>query len=678
MRSPHRLPVLAAALALGALLPSASAFAFQETVMVSMRDGVQLATEVFRPDGAVTPRPVILRRTPYGRAMDSNTVNALLFYGFNVVSQDVRGRGGSGGVFVPFMDDHNDGPDTLAWIAQQPFSNGSVGTYSASAEGIVQLMAAGEGPPALKCAHVGVATGDVYEGIMPGGAWRKELTTDWLVGLNEPAALALLRQHEASDSYWDPVRLTPAKRAKVKAPVFLYGGFFDIFSKDTAKAHRLLQQEADPSVRGDMFLVLGPWTHGGINTNVQGEVTFPADAAYQQLTNEFASWIAWCLMGSTRPSWQAVRYYRMKLSDDGRSATGQWLGTDTWPPASTATTFYVHDDLSLSTLPPRANGIASTLHSDPAAPIPSRGGGNLNTAAGPMDQASVDSLGGVLTATTLPASVEVTVAGDVTARVWAASSSTDADAIVRLSQVTPGGRVMMLADGVRRGRFVQSTDALQPLTPGQPAAFDIEVGPVAFVLPKGHALRLSIQATSSPRYEPNPGVGTPLAQNPAPVAYDLTVYRDPTHPSTVTLPIVSGSIPLPSGSDAGMPADATTVAPADGSLAALDDAGTPTTPDDGGGTSGPVDGGAPSSIDGALPPTGDGGAAIASDGGATEVADGSTSSGSDTGTVESTDSGSVEPTAPGGCGCSSAAGAWPALLVLGASLSLSIRVRRRR
>ncbi|HEY3445966.1 MAG TPA: CocE/NonD family hydrolase [Myxococcales bacterium] len=644
------LHVLPAALVLWLLAAPASAFV-QETYRVPMRDGVELATDVWRPDGAVTARPVILRRTPYGRAMDTGTINGLLYYGYTVVSQDVRGRGDSGGEFVPFMDDRLDGPDTIAWVAAQPFNNGKVGTYSASAEGIVQLLAAGEGPPALSCAHVGVSTGDVYEGIMPGGAWRKELTTDWLNGLGEPAALALLRSHEAADAYWDPVRLTPAKRAKVKAPIFLYGGFFDIFAKDTVKAHRLLQQEADPSVRGDMFLVFGPWTHGGTGSTVQGEVTFPADAAYQSAVADLAAWAGWCLQGGTRPSWQAVRYYRMRLSDDGRSATGTWLGADAWPPASTATPFYVHDDATLSTLPPR-NGVVGKLHSDPAAPIPSRGGGNLNTAAGPMDQASLDALGNVLTATTLPASEDVTLVGDVTARIWAASSSSDADAIVRLSQVTPSGRVMMLADGIRRGRFVAGTDAIRPMTPGQAVAFDIEVGPVSFVLPKGHSVRLSIQSTSSPRYEPNPGVATPLSENPTAVAYDLTVFRDSAHPSSVTLPVVSGTIPVPAGPDAGQP-DAAAPPPPDAEVAPTPDAGQPATGDAG-----------------QPPATADGGSIVSPDGGMPASADAAIAT--------SADSGALGPTVPAGCGCSTTGSALPTFLVFGAmAWSLSLRIRRR-
>ncbi|MBI5548256.1 MAG: CocE/NonD family hydrolase, partial [Deltaproteobacteria bacterium] len=326
--------------------------------------------------------------------------------------------------------------------------------------------------------------------------------------------------------------------------------FFDIFAKDTVKTHRLLQQGADPSARADMFLVFGAWTHGGIGETVQGEVSFPADAPYTALVADLAAFFGWCLKDGPRPDLPPVRYYRMRLGDDGRTANGEWLTAQAWPPPSTATTLYLHDDGSLSERAPVASETAAVLSSNPAQPIPSRGGGNLSTPAGPFDQGELDSRADVLTATTLPADQDVTLDGDVVARIHAASSTTDADVIVRLSQVTPSGRAMLLADGIRRGRFLGGSDAIRPLTPGTPALFEVEVGPVAFVLPRGHALRLSVQPSSSPRYEPNPGVAAALATNPGPQVHEVTLFRDPAMPSSVILPITTGSFPSPTGLDA--------------------------------------------------------------------------------------------------------------------------------
>jgi hypothetical protein len=203
----------------------------------------------------------------------------------------------------------------------------------------------------------------------------------------------------------------------------------------------------------------------------------------------------------------------------------------------------LRDDGSLQGSLPAADGIAADLPVDPATPIPSKGGGNLTTPAGPFDQAAVDALPGVLTARTPVATAPVQVEGNVRAIIWASSTTDDGDVVVRLSQVTPGGRILMLADGVRRGRFVAGTDVARPLVPGTPTRFDVDLGPVAFLLPPGHAIQVSVAGTSAPRYQPNPGTSAPLASDPALTASTLTIYRDAAHPSGLVLPVTAGILP---------------------------------------------------------------------------------------------------------------------------------------
>lgn len=545
------------------------------TVDVAMRDGVTLKTDVWTPAGATTPRPVLLRRTPYGRALDMGVATGLTNLGYVVVSQDVRGRGGSAGAFLPFFDDRVDGPDTMTWVAAQPWSNGRIGSWGGSAEGIVQLMALPEAPDALDCAFVVVATDDVYEGIYPGGAWRTELTTAWLQGLMAPDALAAWRAHEPMDAWWDPARLDAAERAMTDAKVILVGGFFDIFAVGTPRTHRALQAQVAPAARGDQFLLMGPWTHGGLGETQQGGVAFAAASRYDAYVTELVGFFDWCLKDGPRPAWEPVRYWMTRLADDGLSAGGEWRTAALWPPASTPATLHLHDDGFLRAGGPAAAGAAAALPVDPLAPVPSIGGGNLTTAAGPFDQAALDARADALAATTAPATADVELLGDVEATIWAASATTDVDVVVRLTQVTPDGKSILLADGIRRGRFVGGDDAIRPLTPNAAAEFRVTLGPVAFVLPAGHALRVAISGTSSPRYEPNPGTAAPLSSSPPSVATTLTVLRDAAHPSAVVLPVASGVLPEAPGGppDAGpLAADAAPGAP-DASGAGADGGG---------------------------------------------------------------------------------------------------------
>jgi predicted acyl esterase len=563
-------PLPWAAFLAAALAPALAAA--QETVRLPMRDGTELVTDVWKPDASGTPRATLLRRTPYGRAMDDGLRTAILLNGYNVVSQDVRGRGGSAGEYIPFRDDAHDGYDTIDWIADQPWSTGRVGTFSASAEGIVQLMAAGEGHPAHRCAHVGVATGDVYEGMNPGGTWRKELTSAWLEALGEPEALQYLREHEALDADWDPMRLDATERARVAIPILMYGGYYDIFNYSTVHTYRLLRDEAAVDARDDQFLVYGPWTHGGILDTRQGAYGFPADSAYESYNEDFLALFDWCLRDGPRPAWASVRYYVMRLADEELTATGEWRTADTWPPPSTAVTTYLHDDGSLSDAPPAADGAAAEIPVDPARPVPARGGGSFSATSmpGPWGTADIDERDDVLTVNTPLATEDVELIGNVTARIWAASATTDVDVIVRLNDVTPGDRSIVLTDGALRGRYVRGLDAIRPLEPGVPTQFDVTIGPLSMILPAGHALRVVVSGTANPRYEPNPNVAEPIAGDPTPVATTLTVYRDEAHPSSVTLPVARGTLP---GTDADADGDGDADAGADGDADVGGDAG---------------------------------------------------------------------------------------------------------
>lgn len=511
-------------------LVTSSALA-QTSTVVTAKDGTKLATTVWMPPNAGTAkRPSILRRTPYGRTTEPPLLAQLLQAGVVVVAQDVRGRYESGGDFFPFLDDGADGADAIAWITSQPWSNGVVASYGASADGITQLMALREGPPALKCALPAVATDDLYEAFYPGGAWRTELGTNWMTALGEPEGLRAYLNHEARDSYWERGAPSPSKSARIKATVRLVTGFYDIFAPSISPMFRRLQEASDPSVRGEHTLIIGPWTHGGLGTKTEGDVTYPDDAVYTNNAIDTATYLAWCVLGTAKPTFPAVRYYLTEFGGDGISAKGEWRDGAKWPPLPvTSAPMYLQGDGSLTT---QASAAAEPAHVpfDSASPLASVGGGNLTTPAGPRDQRAVDANPGVVTFTTKPAEAPVDLVGDPTATIWAASSTSDADVVVRIEVVTQNGPSLLVTDGIRRGRFREGYEAPKPLTPNVAAPFEVPLGPMAIRLAKGQSLRVAVSASSAPRYSVNPGKGT------------LSIYRDGAHASVVTLPLTQGSL----------------------------------------------------------------------------------------------------------------------------------------
>jgi hypothetical protein len=125
--------------------PPRYSFAIEKNAMVSMRDGVRLATDLYRPEGAGEKLPVVLIRTPYNKSGPYYVTQPAQFFagqGYLVAAQDIRGKFESEGEFAVQMEDAEDGYDTIDWIARRPWSNGKVGTYGCSYMGEVQLLAA--------------------------------------------------------------------------------------------------------------------------------------------------------------------------------------------------------------------------------------------------------------------------------------------------------------------------------------------------------------------------------------------------------------------------------------------------------------------------------------------------------------------------------------------------------
>ena len=151
---------------------------------VPARDGVELATDVYRPD-TNEPVPVLVQRLPYNKELFtlvnfSVDVQRVVQAGYAVVVQDTRGRYASGGTFNPFFDEPNDGADTIAWAAQQPWATGKVGMIGGSYFGATQWLAATAAPPALQAIAPYVTAADYHEGwTYQGGAFELGFNLHW-------------------------------------------------------------------------------------------------------------------------------------------------------------------------------------------------------------------------------------------------------------------------------------------------------------------------------------------------------------------------------------------------------------------------------------------------------------------------------------------------------------------
>jgi hypothetical protein len=535
------------------LLPAAAFGQAQVTTeLVPMRDGVRLATDVYLgPDWE--PGPVLLVRTTYDKDDLADLGHALAGYGmFWMVIQDTRGRFASEGVDTVFRDDATDGADTLAWLLQQPWCDGRVGTLGASALGITQYLLAGQGPEGLTCQWADVATPDLYTHAMfQGCVFRKALVENWLAGQGSLHMLPELVAHPLLDAFWDPVRLE-GRYPNVDWPAVHLGGFYDVFLQGTIEAFQRFSAEGGPGARGTQRLVLGPWTHGRFFNRRQGELSYPANAAWNegQYLSAQLDWFNWCLKGfdTAAASWPPVRYYLMGAVDDPQAPGNEWREAPSWPPpGSGEQLWYLGPGGRLSPDGPPGEAGETAFPSDPADPVPTVCGANLTIPAGPCDQATrVEGRADVALWTSEVLEEPVTLAGRVWARLFFSADVPDCDLMVRLSDVYPDGRSMLVVDGALRARHRHGCQAEEPLEPGELAEGFVDLWSTAIAFAPGHRIRVSISGSNAPRFDPNPQTGEPFRQHTRLQAGTLRVQHGPATPSALVLPVL-GSEPQPDG-----------------------------------------------------------------------------------------------------------------------------------
>lgn len=535
----HRLP-LGMVLALG-IFPSGCAVV--ETYMVPMRDGTLLATDVYLPSRSDDSWPVLLIRTPYGR--EENEALFDFAEDYVLVIQDVRGRFDSEGDYHPFIDDgwgeNQDGYDTVAWILDQPWCNGKIGTFGASADGITQEMLAGSAPPGLTCQFIRFAPTDLYSQIVfQGGAFLEALVTGWLEGQGASEWIETFKQHPSYDSFWE-LGNVETRADKINAPALHVGGWYDMALKGSINGFLTRQAQGIGPARGNQRLLIGPWTHGGINTTIQGELEYP-DISILNQKRLFERWIDYWLRNRNTGIMDTlpVVYYVMGDVQDETAPGNEWREAQTWPPFDISPTpYYLHPENVLSTAAPVTGDMASSYVFDPENPVPTLGGANLTIDAGPYNQAPLENRSDVLIFSTAPLTKPLEVTGDLKAVIYASSDAPDTDFTAKLTDVYPDGRSMLIADGIIRARYRNSLSRPELMTPGTVYRFEIDLWATSIIINTGHRIRLAVSSSNYPRFDVNPNTGGDTFDKTTMVKAANTIYYNTTYPSHVLLPVVS-------------------------------------------------------------------------------------------------------------------------------------------
>jgi uncharacterized protein len=512
-----------------------------EAFMVPMRDGVKLNTIAAFPQGA-GPWPVVLTRTPYGAKAAMGDAADLTRNGVVRINQDLRGRYDSEGQDAIFLNEgwgeHQDGYDTIEWIAKQPWCNGKVGMMGGSAGAITQYLAAGTGPEALKCCLPVVGCASLYEHCAyVGGEYRQNDVDTWMRECKfSAAAQAQITGNPAYNDLWRTVDLT-TRPEKVRVPMLHAGGWYDMFTQGTLDAFVALQHKGGEGAKGRQVLEIGPWTH---SMQPLGELEFPESAKQRPAQSRAHLWAGHYLLGLPDPfaDEKPVWYYTMGACDEEGAPGNEWHNVADWPVPSTPTPLYLRADGSASLSEPKEEGAARAYDYDPANPVPTIGGGNLTLPAGPMDQRKAEERKGVLLFTTAALEKAVEVTGRVKARLFVASDCKDTDFTVKLTDVYPDGRSMLVCDGILQMRRRGGLDKEEFMEAGQVYEVSVDLWSTSIVFNAGHRIRVAVSSSNCPRFAANPNTGAKFRADKATRVAKNTVYLGKGQASCLVLPVV--------------------------------------------------------------------------------------------------------------------------------------------
>ncbi len=377
---------------------------------------------------------VIMDRSPYG-ADGLELINDIYVpFGFITVGQDMRGTGQSNGEFTIWHSDADDSEDAGNWITSQPWSNGQVYTFGASADGLAAFRTPFNQPSWLKAQYFIWSSSVGYDIIYPNGAYLQALADMWIrstVPDQADECLDIIRENEMKTDWWTPLELT-GEYYKINYPSAFWAGWYDIFLLGTLAAYDGYNGESDASVRHTARLFVDPLGHCQ-----DGDKYFPQNTILgRSLLPVMQSLELFGIHGVVRPSIKNVTFYVMSSHDDAGLAAGQYWTTLDKFPSPVMTKYYLHGDKTASTVAPKstdsAPGQSSYLH-DPANPVPSQGGNNLAIPCGPMDQRVVDERTDVVYFTTAPQTAELPLTGPLSATLYVSSDAIDTDFMVSLS-----------------------------------------------------------------------------------------------------------------------------------------------------------------------------------------------------------------------------------------------------
>ena len=556
-------------------------------VKVSMRDGVELSTDVYLPD-VDQPVPAILIRTPYDNNAEGMVRDCMYFAsrGYAVAAQDVRGRWDSEGDWYPFKNEAQDGYDTQEWLGSQTWCDGNVGTAGGSYVAMVQWQAAPLRSRYLKAMVPRVGYSNFYHNwAYTGGAFQLGFNLRWaaiqmhtrtnqvqylwfpeeshlsnlhwhlpLIDMDEAAGRnnRIWKdwiEHPSYDDYWRSFPPVEEHYSEIAVPVYGMGGWYDVFLQGTLNNFMGVRKHGREPGKSAQKVVIGPWVHNLGNSGVEtttGDVDF-GECVRLDLMNEHLRWFDYWLKGVDNGvmSEPPVNVFVM--------GANEWRSSSDWPiPDTRYVPYYLHSEGNanssfgdgwLGTEMPLSEEADHFIY-DPKNPVMTVGGSTCCSenvtpvSMGPRNQASLEWRPDILVYTSMILDEDLEVTGPVSMVLYASSDARDTDFTAKLVDVAPNGTAMNVAQGIIRARYRDSWEEPTLLEAGVIYEFTIDLWSTSNRFLKGHRIRVEVSSSNFPQFDRNPNTGNRFGMDAETQPANQTVYHNAEHPSHIILPVV--------------------------------------------------------------------------------------------------------------------------------------------
>ena len=551
----------------------------QRQVKIPMRDRVNLTADIYRPKGIDTALPVLLMRLPYGRAIASTCTYAHPSWyanqGYIVVIQDVRGCGTSEGDFYPFRNEYDDGFDTVEWCAKElEGSNGKVGMYGFSYQGVTQFQAAVQQPEGLVTICPSMATADLYHGwFYFGGAVCLDFDFNWALQLaqnhawylkQEPQATSLFEAQKQSAKWLDSAPLSEIKLFKDQAKDQKFGQFFfdwignqqaddeywqqlnplsyfdrfdlpalhiagwaDIFIEATVNTYH----QAKLATKKPQHLIVAPWQHLPWLPKV-GEIDF-GEAAVSKIDQLQIDWFDFWLKGIENGISDRAP---MQLFLMGKN---HWLDLPKFPNPTiipnSQLDFYLAPNKQLTIKSPANNQSLPDIYVyDPRNP-------NSSTAYGFYDQRHLHQRWDVLLYQSDELEEDLAIAGIPEFILYAATTAPDTDWVIKLLDIYPDGKQMLVTMGVLRAKYRKSWTEPEWIESDVVNEYRIKLRPTCQNFARGHRVGIAIASSAFPAIERHSNTQKSPSQATVSDFVEATqqIFYSAEYPSHLQLPMLT-------------------------------------------------------------------------------------------------------------------------------------------